>query len=143
MARTAVEVHGVAPPQAFYSHGIVATGPVVYVAGQVAIDEGGAIVQGDAEAQTRKVLRNLARVVESAGASLDDVVKTMVFLVDIADRDAVGRVREEFFGDPPPANTLLVVAGLANPAFLVEIEAIAVLPAGAPPGGTPSAPVPD
>ena len=128
MGRTAVAVDGVAPPQAHYSHAIVAPDGVVYVAGQVPVDETGAIVEGDAEAQARQVLANLSRVVAAAGASLDDVVKTTVYLIDLADRAAVGRVRAEVFGDPPPASTLLVVQSLADPAFLVEIEAVAVPP---------------
>jgi len=128
MARRVPRTADVAPPQAHYSHAVVA-GDVVYVAGQVAVDEHGAVVDGDAEAQTRQVLENLRRVVAAAGATMDDVVKTTVFLTDLGDRDAVGRVRREYFTDPPPANTLLVVSSLADPAFLVEIEAIAHLPA--------------
>ena len=78
--------------------------------------------------QTVQVLANLRTVVEAAGGSLDDVVKTTVFLTDLADRAAVGAVRRDTFGDPPPANTLVVVTSLADPAFRVEIEAIALLP---------------
>jgi 2-iminobutanoate/2-iminopropanoate deaminase len=124
MARRVPETADVAPPQAYYSHAVIA-GDMVYVAGQVAVDAHGTVVDGDAEAQTRQVMENLTRVVEAAGASMDDVVKTTVFLTDLADREAVGRVRREYFTDPPPANTLLVVSSLANPAFLVEIEAVA------------------
>ena len=123
MSRTAVTVQGVAAPRAHYSHAVVA-GDVLYVAGQVPVDQDGNVVLGDAAAQARQVLVNMSRIVESAGASLDDVVKTTVFLTDMADRGAVGAVRKDFFGDPPPANTLVGVAALAEPAFLVEIEAI-------------------
>ncbi|MPZ73918.1 MAG: RidA family protein [Nitriliruptorales bacterium] len=132
MARQAVRVSGIAPPAAYYSHGIAAPGGVLYVAGQVPLDPGGHIPVG-AEAQARQVLDNLAAVVRAAGASLDDVVKTTVFLTDLGDRTAVGRVREEYFTDPPPANTLVVVSSLANPAFLVEIEAVVAIPSV--PGG--------
>jgi reactive intermediate/imine deaminase len=99
-------------------------GDTIYVAGQVPVDVDGSVVDGDAEAQARQVMENLARVVASAGATMDDVVKTTVFLTDLGDREAVGRVRREYFDDPPPANTLLVVSSLANPAFRVEIEAV-------------------
>jgi reactive intermediate/imine deaminase len=123
MVRRVPQTTDVAPPQAHYSHAVIA-GDVVYVAGQVAVDEHGVVVDGDAEAQTRQVMENLARVVAAAGATMDDVVKTTVFLTDLGDREAVGRVRREYFTDPPPANTLLVVSSLANPAFVVEIEAV-------------------
>ncbi|HSK98616.1 MAG TPA: RidA family protein [Euzebyales bacterium] len=124
MARRVPRTADVAPPQAHYSHAVVA-GNVVYVAGQVPVDEHGTVIDGDAEAQARQVMENLTRVVEAAGASMDDVVKTTVFLTNLGDREAVGRVRREYFSDPPPANTLLVVSSLANPAFRVEIEAVA------------------
>jgi reactive intermediate/imine deaminase len=128
MTRRAVVPDGVASPQAYYSHAIVTAGGAIYVAGQVPLDEQGQLVQGGAQAQARQVMENLGRVVAAAGAGLDDVVKTTVFLTALEDREAVGRVRREYFRDPPPANTLLVVAGLADPAFLVEIEAVAVMP---------------
>lgn len=123
MSRKVVAVQGVAAPLAHYSHAVVSEG-MLYVAGQVPIDESGNVVQGDAAAQARQVLTNLSRVVQSAGASLHEVVKTTVFLTDMADRAAVGAVRKDFFSDPPPANTLVGVAALADPAFLVEVEAV-------------------
>ena len=106
----------------------MATGPTVYVAGQVPVDPHGEVVEGDAGTQARQVLLNLHAVLEAAGASLRDVVRTTVYLVEREDRDAVGRVRREFFPSEPPANTLLVVSGLADPRYLVEIDAIAVGP---------------
>ena len=127
MSRTSVEVSSIAPPQAHYSHAIRA-GKVVYIAGQVPIDRSGQLVEGGAEAQARQVLTNLKGVVEAAGATMDDVVKTSVFLTSRDDRAAVGKVRKEFFADPPPANTLVIVAGLADPGMLVEIEATVVVP---------------
>ena len=88
----------------------------------------GDVVGPDAGTQARQVLMNLQRVLEAASASLADVVRTTVYLTDREHRDAVGRVRREFFTTDPPANTLLIVAGLADPRFLVEIDAIAVVP---------------
>jgi enamine deaminase RidA (YjgF/YER057c/UK114 family) len=131
MQRTAYQ-----PPEVFvpagktYSHGvIVAAGRTLYVAGQTARDARGNIVcAGDAAGQTRQVLENMKKVIEGAGGRMEDVAKTTVFITDIKHREAVGRVRQEFFKGDPPANTLLVVAGLADPAFLVEIEAIVPLP---------------
>jgi enamine deaminase RidA (YjgF/YER057c/UK114 family) len=131
MKRTAYQ-----PPDVFvpagktYSHGvIVEAGRLLFVAGQTARDaQGNVVCKGDAAGQTRQVLENMKRVVEGAGGRMEDVAKMTVFITDIQYREAVGRVRQEFFKGDPPANTLLVVAGLADPAFLVEIEAIVPLP---------------
>jgi enamine deaminase RidA (YjgF/YER057c/UK114 family) len=131
MKRTAYQ-----PPDVFvpagktYSHGvIVEAGRTLYVAGQTSRDRQGNIVcEGDAAGQTRQTLENMKKVIEGAGGRMEDVAKTTVFITDIKYREAVGRVRQEFFKGEPPANTLLVVAGLADPAFLVEIEAIVPLP---------------
>lgn len=128
MTRSALPVAGVAPPQAHYSHVIAAPrGTVLWLAGQVPVGPDGHVVDGDVRAQARQVLDNLERVLAAADATLDDVVKTTTFLVDIDDRAAVGEVRRERFSDPPPANSLLVVAALANASFRVEIEAVAVV----------------
>lgn len=126
--RTAVEPDGVAPPTGNFSHGIVASGRILFVAGQTALDENGELVGiGDAGVQARQVLTNLQRVIESAGGSMGDVARTTVYLTRLEDRGPVGEVRREFFPAPPPANTLLVVSSLANPDFLVEIDAIVPL----------------
>ena len=131
MKRTAYQ-----PPDVFvpagktYSHGIIVeAGKTLYVAGQTSRDlQGNIVCRGDAAGQTRQALENMKKVVEGAGGRMEDVAKTTVFITDIKNREAVGRVRQEFFKGEPPANTLLVVAGLADPAFLVEIEAIVPLP---------------
>lgn len=123
MARRVPQVTDVAPPQAHYSHAVYA-GDIVFVAGQVPVDAHGDVVDGDAEAQARQVMENLAGVVTATGATMDDVVKVTVLLTDLGDREVVGRVRREYFTDPPPASTLMVVSSLADPNFLVEIEAV-------------------
>jgi 2-iminobutanoate/2-iminopropanoate deaminase len=129
--RTAVEVAGLAPPAGHYSHGIIAAGRILFVAGQVALDEKGELVgRGDAAAQARQVLLNMKEIIEGAGGSMADVARTTVYLTDLDDRGPVGNVRAEFFPAPAPANTLLVVASLANPEFLVEIDAIVPLRGG-------------
>jgi len=126
--RTVVDAVGVAPPAGHYSHGVIASGRLLFVAGQVALDEDGRLIGGDdAAAQAHQVLANLKRVIESAGGTMADVARTTLYLTRIADRGPVGKVREAFFPSPPPANTLLVVAGLAQPEFLVEIDAIVPL----------------
>ena len=131
MKRTAYQPANVfVPAGKSYSHGIIVeTGRTLYVAEQTARDAQGNIVcKGDAAGQTRQLLENMKNVVEGAGGRMEDVAKMTVFITDIKYREAVGRVRQEFFKGDPPANTLLVVAGLADPAFLVEIEAIVPLP---------------
>jgi len=131
MKRTAYQ-----PPDVFvpagnsYSHGIIVeAGKTLYVAGQTSRNaQGNVVCKGDAAGQTRQVLENMKKVIEGAGGRMEDVAKTTVYITDIKHREAVGRVRQEFFKGDPPANTLLVISGLADPAFLVEIEAIVPLP---------------
>lgn len=126
--RSVVEVPGVAKPAGHYSHGIVTSDRLLFVAGQVAIDEKGDLVGGDdAAAQARQVLVNLQRVVEAAGGRMGDVARTTVYLTRLKDRGPIGQLRQEFFPSPAPANTLLVVSSLANPEYLVEIDAIVPL----------------
>ena len=126
--RSSVDVAGVRPPDGHYSHGIIASGRMLFVAGQVALDDQGRLVgAGDAAAQARQVLINLQRIIEAAGASMADVARTTVYLTRLEDRGLVGEVRAEFFPSPAPANTLLVVASLAQPEYLVEIDAIVPL----------------
>lgn len=127
MTRQVVSVPSIAAPQAHYSHGVLGNGQWLFVAGQIPIAADGELVAPDAAAQAEQVLDNLRAVVEAAGGTLDDVVKTTVYIVDHDDRAAVGAARRKYFGDPPPANALVVVKGLADPRFLVEIEAIALI----------------
>lgn len=127
--RSAVVVPAVAPPAGHYSHGIITRGRLLFVAGQVALDESGELVGGDdAAAQARQVLVNLQRVIEAAGGRMADVARTTLYLTRLEDRGPVAEVRREFFPSPPPANTLLVVSSLASPDYLVEIDAIVALP---------------
>lgn len=104
-------------------------GDLLLVSGCAPLDEDNELVgAGDVVAQARQVLVNLAKVLEHADAGFGDVLKVAVFLLDVSQRQAVNRVREEFFGDARPASTLIEVSGLAVPGMLVEIEAIAGLP---------------
>ncbi len=100
-------------------------GPLVYTSGQVAWDEHQTIVGvGDPTVQTRQVLANVQAILEAGGATLADVMKCNVYLADIRHFQAMNDVFAEFFGTDPPARTT-VEARLADPAMLVEIEAIA------------------
>ena len=111
-----------------FSPGVV-VGDLLFVSGQVAQDEeGNPFGVGDAEAQTRRIMARIAGVVEAAGGSMDDVVKTTTYLTDIAYYPGFSKVRAETFPEDPPASTTVVVAGLVLPEYLVEIEAIVRLP---------------
>ncbi|MBC7265196.1 MAG: RidA family protein [Chloroflexi bacterium] len=103
-------------------------GQFVFTAGQIAIDPStGQMVEGGIEGQTRQVLKNLSAVLQAAGTSLAQVVKTTVFLVDLGDFAAMNRVYAEFFPQEPPGRTTVQVVALPRGAR-VEIEAIAIVP---------------
>jgi len=105
----------------------VQTGQMVYTAGQIGLDPAtGEIVPGGIEAETRQVLTNLKNVLEASGSSLGDVVKTTVFLRDMADFAKMNAIYGEFFNQQPPARTTVAVAGLPK-GGAVEIDAVATL----------------
>jgi len=123
MALRAVKPAGAPAPVASYSPAIDA-GQFVFLAGQVGIDPStGELVEG-IEAQTERVMRNLMAVLDAAGLSIADVVKTTCFLADINDFGAFNEVYARFVGDPPPARSTFAVAALPRGAR-IEVEAIA------------------
>ncbi len=116
-----------AAPIAPYSHGVKA-GNFVFTAGQLGLDpKTGKLVSGGIKAETTQVLENLTAVLKAAGSSLDRVVKTTVFILDMAgDFAAMNEVYKEFFPKDPPARSTVEVRALALSAR-VEIEAIALI----------------
>jgi 2-iminobutanoate/2-iminopropanoate deaminase len=107
-----------------YSQGI-ATGGFVFTAGQIALDpQSGNMVEGDIAAQTERVLENLKAILTSAGADWSDVVKTTVYLTDMAVFPKVNEIYARVFGDARPARSTVAVSALPRGA-LVEIDAIA------------------
>jgi enamine deaminase RidA (YjgF/YER057c/UK114 family) len=99
----------------------------IYVTGTTATDERGEVVgAGDARAQTLQALANIERALARLGATLADVVRTRIYVTDIAQWEAVGRAHGEVFGQVLPATTMVEVSRLIDPRMLVEIEADAV-----------------
>jgi len=106
----------------------ISVGPFVYCSGQTPIDPAtGELVEGCAACQTTQVLKNIQAVLEAAGLTLSDVVKTTVFLTDMANFQKMNGVYGEYFAEPFPARSTVAVAGLPKDA-LVEIEVVAVRP---------------
>jgi reactive intermediate/imine deaminase len=100
----------------------------VIVSGQAALDEHGRIVgAGDFEAQAEQTFRNLARVLEAGGSSLERIVKVTIFLTDMANFGKVVELRRRWFTPPYPADTIVEVSSLALPELEIEIEAIATV----------------
>lgn len=118
------------PPGNGYSHAVAATGRIVVVSGQLPLDAGGVLVgPGDAAAQMAQVFENLRAALAAAGATMDQVVKLTVFLMDLGDLPAFRKVRDSYIAlERPPASSLVQVSGLVLPEARVEIEAIAVTP---------------
>ena len=102
----------------------IRVGELVFVAGQLGLAPGDTSVGGDVAAQTEQVMRNLGAILEAAGSSLESLVKTTVFLQDLADFAAMNEVYARHVGERPPARSTVEVARLPSGA-LVEIEAIA------------------
>ena len=114
-------------PTVGYSHAAKA-GNTLYIAGQVAQDVAGNVVgKYDIAAQARQAFTNLQNIMEEAGGSLLNIVKMTTFLTDFNDIDTFRSVRNEFFSEPFPPNTLLIINSLALSDYMIEVEAVAVL----------------
>ena len=106
----------------------VRIGNVIEVAGTTAVDDNSNVVGlGDPGAQTRFILQKIEKALHAAGATMNDVIRTRIFLTDISHWGDVGRAHGEFFANIKPASTMLEISKLINPDMLVEIEVTAVV----------------
>ena len=104
-------------------------GNLLFVSGQGAVDpvEGGTVGAGDFDAQAEQAFANLSKVLENGGSGLADVAKVSIYLTDMGNFAKIVELRERYFTPPYPADTIVEVSSLANPEWLVEVEAIAVV----------------
>ena len=130
-ARREIRLADLCEPISHYTDA-VRFGNLLFISGMVGVDAQGRVVgEGDVVAQARATFGNIGRVLESEGGSFADVLKVTVYLRNVEDRARINPVRAEFFGDARPASTLVEVSKLVHPGLLIEVEAVAGLPAGA------------
>jgi 2-iminobutanoate/2-iminopropanoate deaminase len=131
MARREIRSAKLRTPSGHFSQAIAveAKGTLVFLSGMTARRADGTIAGvGDIEAQTRQVCENLKSAVEAAGGSLDDVCRVDVYVRNMEHFEAIHKVRREYFKAPAPASTMVEVTKMVHPDYLIEINAIAVLP---------------
>jgi reactive intermediate/imine deaminase len=108
---------------------VEAKGRLVFISGMVAKGADGKVVgAGDIEAQTRQVCENVKAAVEAAGGTMEHVCRVDVYVRNMEHFDRIHKVRREYFKTPPPASTMVEVSKFTSPDYLIEINAIAVIP---------------
>lgn len=132
MAATPIVSPALATPSGHFSPGMIvaARGRLVFISGMVSRGaDGGVVGVGDIEAQTRQVCENVKTVVETAGGTMADICRVDVYVRNMEQFPIIHRVRRMYFPDPPPASTMVEVSKFTHPDYLIEMNAIAVLPA--------------
>ncbi len=129
MAKKIIQPKTLNDPRPRYSQGILNQGgKLLFVAGQTASDKGGNVVgKGDIKAQTEQVFKNLSAVLKAAGGTLDNLVMTTTYITDRKYREGYNEVRRAQYKKTSPTSTLVIVSGLANPDYLIEINGIAIV----------------
>ena len=114
-----------------YTHVVIAQpGSTIYLSGQVALDDKSNLIgAGDMKAQTKQVFENLKTALAAAGGSFADVVKITFYVTDVTQIQKIREVRDQYVQGEPPASTLLEVKALVRPEFMIEVDAVAVIPA--------------
>jgi 2-iminobutanoate/2-iminopropanoate deaminase len=133
MAKQQLETARIREPNGHFSQAttIEATGKLVFISGMTARCPDGSIAGiGDVEEQTRQVCENVKAAVEEAGGTLDDICRVDVYVRNMEHFDIIHRVRREYFQPPLPASTMVEITKMTSPDYLIEINAIAVLPNG-------------
>jgi reactive intermediate/imine deaminase len=131
MAKERIVAPELCPPLGHFSQAtaVEAAGRLVFLSGMTALNrDGGVTGVGDIVAQTHQVCRNLEAGVRAAGGTLDDIVRVDVFVRNMEDFDAIHAVRRQYFTGTPPASTMVEVSRFVNKDYLIEINAIAVVP---------------
>lgn len=131
MPRTQISTDRIGRPSGHFSQAIAADarGRLLFISGMTSKRADGNIAgPGDIEAQTRQTCENLKAAVEAAGGTMADICRVDVFVKSMADFDVIHRVRRQYFPDPPPASTMVQISGFTHPDYLIEINAIAVVP---------------
>jgi reactive intermediate/imine deaminase len=123
----------IASPGGNYSHAVrieTGDGVLLFVSGQVAFDtEGNLVGEGDMARQTEQVFENLKAILGANGGTFANVIKLSTFMTDIGRLAEMAEVRRRHVAEPPPASTTVEVAGLFRPEALIEVEAVAAIPA--------------
>src|ERR1700676_1182842 len=131
MAKQQIRSDKLRQPSGVFSHAtaIEATGRLVFISGMTSRRADGTIAGvGDIEAQTRQVCQNVKAAVEAAGGTMDDICRVDVYVRNMEHFEKIHKVRREYFKAPAPASTMVEITKMTSPEYLIEINAIAVLP---------------
>src|SRR5438094_10163260 len=131
MSKRQIQSDKIRQPSGHFSHAIAveAKGKLIFISGMTSRRADGTIAGiGDIEAQTRQVCENIKAAVEAAGGTMDDICRVDVYIRNMEQFDAIHKVRREYFREPLPASTMVEIVKMTHPDYLIEINAIVVIP---------------